>query len=167
MTVIEAEVVKAVRAEVTPAFIRGVLTRAAKVPEVAARLPDDTCSVAILITSDEEMAQLNRDYAGDDHATDVLSFAGEGDHLGDVAISWPAAVRQAAEYRHDYKTEVALLAVHGLLHLLGWDHVTAAERREMSRLTIAALDRSRIRPGRKWVWSGYTPVKGLRRSPRA
>ena len=123
----------------TPAFVRGVLKRAAKVPEVAARLPNIEATVAIRITSDEEMAQLNRDYAGDDHATDVLSFAGEGSHLGDVAISWPAAVRQAADYGHDHKTEIALLAVHGLLHLLGWDHVTAAERREMNRLTRAAL----------------------------
>jgi probable rRNA maturation factor len=167
LTVIEAEVVKAVRADVTPAFVRGVLKRAAKVAEVAARLPNIEATVAIRITSDEEMAQLNRDYAGDDHATDVLSFAGEGSHLGDIAISWPAAVRQAADYGHDHKTEIALLAVHGLLHLLGWDHVTAAERREVSRLTIAALDRSQIKPGRKWVWSGYTPVKGVRRSPRA
>ncbi len=119
-----------------------MLKRAAKVPEVAARLPNIEASVAIRITSDEEMAQLNRDYAGDDHATDVLSFAGEGSHLGDIAISWPAAVRQAADYGHDHKTEIALLAVHGLLHLLGWDHVTAAERREVSRLTIAALVRS-------------------------
>ena len=167
VTVIEAEVVKAVRADVTPAFVRGVLTRAARVPEVAARLPGGRRTVAVRITSDEEMARLNRDYGGEDHATDVLSFAGEGDHLGDIAISWPAAVRQAGEYGHDHKTEVALLAVHGLLHLLGWDHVTAAERREASRLTIAALERSRIKPGRKWVWSGYTPVQGLRRSPRA
>lgn len=150
-----------------PAFVRRVLTRAATVPEVAARLPGDKRTVAIRITTDEEMARLNRDYAGDDRVTDVLSFAGEGDHLGDIAISWPAAVRQAAEYGHDDKTEVAMLAVHGLLHLLGWDHETAAERREVSRLTIAALDRSRIKPGRKWVWSGYTRVKGLRRSPRA
>jgi probable rRNA maturation factor len=139
LTVIEAEVVKAVRADVTPAFVRGVLSRAAKVPEVAARLRDDEATVAIRITSDEEMAQLNRDYAGDDHATDVLSFAGEGSHLGDIAISWPAAVRQAADHGHDPKTEIALLAVHGLLHLLGWDHTTAAERREMNRLTRAAL----------------------------
>jgi len=139
LTVIEAEVVKAVRADVTPAFVRGVLKRAAKVPEVAARLPNIEATVAVRITSDEEMAQLNRDYAGDDHATDVLSFAGEGSHLGDIAISWPAAVRQAADYGHDHKTEIALLAVHGLLHLLGWDHVTAAERREMNRLTRAAL----------------------------
>jgi probable rRNA maturation factor len=139
LTVIEAEVVKAVRADVTPAFVRGVLKRVAKVPEVAARLPNIEATVAIRITSDEEMAQLNRDYAGDDHATDVLSFGGEGSHLGDIAISWPAAVRQAADYGHDHKTEIALLAVHGLLHLLGWDHVTAAERREMNRLTRAAL----------------------------
>jgi probable rRNA maturation factor len=144
VTVIEAEVVKAVRADVTPAFIRGVLARAAKVPEVAARLPGSRCTVAIRITSDEEMAQLNSDYAGDDHATDVLSFAGQGDHLGDIAISWPATLRQAAEYRHDPKTEVALLAVHGLLHLLGWDHATGPERKEMNRLTRGALKRSRL-----------------------
>ncbi len=167
MTVIEAEVVKAVPADVTPAFIRKVLGRATEVPEIKARLPEGKATVAVRITNDEELRRLNRDYAGDDHATDVLSFAGDGDHLGDIAISWQAAVRQAKGYRHDATTELALLAVHGLLHLLGWDHVTAAERREMSRLTVAALDRSRIKPGRKWVWSGYTPVKGLRRSPRA
>ena len=145
MTVIEAEVVKAVRADVTPAFVRGVLTRAAKVAEVAARLPHDKCAVAIRITSDEEMAQLNRDYAGDDHATDVLSFAGDGDHIGDIAISWPAVLRQAASFGHDAKTEVALLAVHGLLHLLGWNHAKAGERREMTRLTVAGLERSGIK----------------------
>jgi probable rRNA maturation factor len=167
VTVIEAEVVKAVPADVTPAFIRKVLARADAVPEIMARLPEGRATVAVRITSDEEMRKLNRDFAGEDHATDVLSFAGQGDHLGDIAISWPAAVRQAKGYGHDAKTEVALLCVHGLLHLLGWDHVTAGERREMSRLTVAALDRSQIKPGRKWAWSGYTPVKGLRRSPRA
>ena len=148
MTVIEAEVVKAVRADVTPAFVRGVLTRAAKVAEVAARLPDERCAVAIWITSDEEMAQLNRDYAGDDHATDVLSFAGEGDHVGDIAISWPAAVRQAKTFGHDTDTELGLLVVHGFLHLLGWDHATAPERKEMNRLTRAALKPSRLTPAR-------------------
>ncbi|TMC96466.1 MAG: rRNA maturation RNase YbeY, partial [Chloroflexi bacterium] len=140
--------VKAVRADVTPAFVRGVLTRAAKVAEVAARLPDENCAVAIRITSDEEMAQLNRDYAGDDHATDVLSFAGEGDHVGDIAISWPAAVRQAKTFGHDTDTELGLLVVHGFLHLLGWDHATAPERKEMNRLTRAALKPSRLTPAR-------------------
>ncbi len=139
MTLIEAEVVKAVRADVAPAFVRGVLMTAATVPEVMARLPDDGGTVAVRITSDEEMARLNRAYAGEDHATDVLSFAGTGNHLGDIAISWPAVVRQSDEYGHDVKIELALLAVHGLLHLLGWDHATAAERKEMNRITRTAL----------------------------
>jgi len=145
VTLIEAEVVKAVRADVPPAFIRGVLSRAAKVPEIAARLPGGHPTVAVRLAGDDELRRLNRDFAGEDHATDVLSFSGEGEHLGDVAISWPATVRQAARYRHDEKTELALLAVHGLLHLLGWDHETAAERKEMTRLTVAALAASRIK----------------------
>ncbi|OLC26534.1 MAG: rRNA maturation RNase YbeY [Chloroflexi bacterium 13_1_40CM_65_17] len=146
MTVIEAEVVKAVRADIAPAFVRDVVTRAAMVPEVAARLPDDGGAVAIRITSDQEMARLNLAYAGEDHATDVLSFTGSGTYVGDIAISWPAVVRQSNEYGHDAETEVALLAVHGLLHLLGWDHATTSERREMNRLTRAALRKSGLEP---------------------
>ena len=148
MTLIEAEVVKAVRADVAPAFVRGVLARAATVPEVAARLQADDSTVAVRITGDEEMARLNRAYAGEDHATDVLSFAGTGRHVGDIAISWPAVVRQSIEYGHDAKTELALLAVHGLLHLLGWDHVTATERKEMNRITRSALKLSSLTPAR-------------------
>jgi len=146
VTVIEAEVVKAVRADIAPAFVRDVVTRAAMVPEVAARLPDDGGAVAVRITSDQEMARLNLAYAGEDHATDVLSFTGSGTHVGDIAISWPAVVRQSNEYGHDAETEVALLAVHGLLHLLGWDHATTSERREMNRLTRAALRKSGLEP---------------------
>ncbi len=149
MTILEAEVVKAVRADVTPAFIRTVLARAAAVPEVAARLPEAETSVAVRITSDEEMQQLNRVYAAEDHATDVLSFAGTDDHLGDIAISWPAVVRQAEQYGHDVRTEIALLSVHGLLHLLGWDHATPSERREMNRLTVAALQQSGVELARR------------------
>ena len=145
MTILEAEVVKAVRADVPPAFIRRVLARAASVPEVAARLPEAESTVAVRITGDEEMQRLNKAYAAEDHATDVLSFAGSDNHLGDIAISWPAVVRQAAQYGHDEKTEVALLSVHGLLHLLGWDHAKASERKEMNRLTVAALDESGIK----------------------
>jgi len=74
----------------------------------------------------------------------VLSSERVSPHVGDIAISWPAVERQAAAYGHDASTEFALLAVHGFLHLLGWDHATAPERREMNRLTVAALARSRI-----------------------
>jgi len=114
------------------------------IPEVAARLPEGESTVAIRVTGDEEMAALNRTYADVPSATDVLSFTGVGGHIGDIALSWPAIERQARLYGHDARTELALLSVHGFLHLLGWDHATARERREMTRLTVAALKLSRI-----------------------
>ena len=150
MTLLKVEVVKGVPVDVPPAFIRGVLMRAVELPELAARLPQGESTVAVRLTNDGEMERLNASYAGDAHATDVLSFAGEGTHLGDIAISWPATVRQAADYGHDTRTELALLSVHALLHLLGWDHSSSRERKEMTRLTIEALKLSRITvaPGR-------------------
>ena len=146
MTLIEVDVVKAVASTVRSAFVRGVIERAAAVPEVAARMPAGEASVAVRIMGDAEIRRLNRTFAGEDHATDVLSFTGSGDHIGDLAISWPAVVRQARQYRHPQRTELALLCVHGLLHLLGWDHATAAEAREMTRLTVAALALSDVKP---------------------
>jgi rRNA maturation RNase YbeY len=146
VTLIEVDVVKAVPSPVPPAFVRGVIERATGVPEVAARMPAGEASVAVRIMGDAEMRRLNRTYAGEDHATDVLSFAGSGDQLGDLGISWPAVVRQARRYRHPQRTELALLCVHGLLHLLGWDHATPAQAREMTRLTLAALALSDVKP---------------------
>lgn len=145
---LEVEVIKAVRAPVPAHFVRQVLQRAASIPEVAARLPEGTATVAVRLTGDKELRRLNRDYAGEDSVTDVLSFAGSGEHVGDLAISWPTAVRQSKAFGHDAETEVALLSVHGLLHLLGWDHVGVPERREMNRITRAALKLSGVSLGR-------------------
>ncbi len=147
---LEVEVVKAMRAPVPPAFVRGVLQRSAGVPEVEARLPAGTATIAIRLTTDDELRRLNRDFAGQDLATDVLSFAGSHQHIGDLAISWPMVVRQAREYGQPLETELGLLSVHGLLHLLGWDHASAAQQKEMSRLTADALALSglRLAPGR-------------------
>ena len=139
---LEVDVIKAVRAPISPAFVRAVVERAASIPEVAARLPQTTCSLAVRITGDRELRRLNHEYAGDDAITDVLSFAGAGDHLGDLAISWTMVVRQSEAHGHPAATELALLCVHGLLHLLGWDHASPSGRREMSRLTRAALELS-------------------------
>ena len=136
---LEIEVVKAVRVPVPPGFLRDLLKRAASVPEVEARLPAGTATLAVRLTTDDELRRLNRDYAGKDSVTDVLSFEGSNEHLGDLAISWPTVLRQAREHGHPQETELGLLAVHGLLHLLGWDHVRAPERKEMNRLTRAAL----------------------------
>ncbi len=142
---LQVEVFKAVRAPVPPEFIRQVLTRAATVPEIEARLRGGPSTVAIRLTTDIELRRLNRSYAGEDQVTDVLSFTGAGDQLGDIAISWPAVVRQAGEHGHPETTEVALLSVHGLLHLLGWDHASARERKEMSRITFEAMKLSGLR----------------------
>ncbi|HAC45317.1 MAG TPA: rRNA maturation RNase YbeY [Chloroflexi bacterium] len=142
---LEVEVIKAVRAPVPAVFVRQVLQRAASIPEVAARLPDGRVTVAVRLTGDRELRRLNRDYAGEDAVTDVLSFTGSGEHIGDLAISWPTAVRQSKVFGHEAATELALLSVHGLLHLLGWNHAAPRERREMNRLTRAALKLSGLR----------------------
>ena len=147
---LDVDLIKAVRARVPATFARSVLARAATLPELIARLPDGTATVAVRLTSDDELRRLNRTYAGLDAVTDVLSFAGSGNHLGDIAISWPMVVLQAEEFGEPALTEFGLLAVHGMLHLMGWNHATPAERREMSRLTVAALSMSglNLAPGR-------------------
>jgi probable rRNA maturation factor len=98
--------------------------------------------ISLVITGQERIQELNRDYRGQDRPTDVLSFAlseekaGEEDepfigppdgvvHLGEVIISYPQAVMQAAESGHSVKREMAVLIVHGVLHILGYDHEKA------------------------------------------
>lgn len=159
------DIVKAVAAPFRPADLRAVLGAAAGVPEVAARIGGEA-TLAVRVTGDRELRRLNRRYLGEDHATDVLAFPAAlpaalpasapagvpaaGGHLGDLAISWPAVRRQAAEHGHPEFAELALLSVHGLLHVLGWDHASEPERIEMTRLTKVALARAGIElaPGR-------------------
>ncbi|MBK5293831.1 MAG: rRNA maturation RNase YbeY [Acidobacteriia bacterium] len=91
-----------------------------------------------LLTGDEELQQLNRDFLGKDYATDVLSFPSgqpEGS-LGDLAISEDRAREQAARLGHSLSDEIGILMLHGLLHLQGMDHAT--DRGRMRR-TEAAL----------------------------
>jgi probable rRNA maturation factor len=142
---VSVELVNAARAPVAASYVRSVVRRATKVPEIAARLPEHSATVAVRLTDDDELRRLHREYSGEDTVTDVLSFVGTDGHLGDLAISWPAVVRQAGKFRHSAATELALLSVHGFLHLLGWDHETPAEHREMSRVTLAALDLSGVK----------------------
>lgn len=101
--------------------------------------------VSVVLVDDRYIRQLNREYRDKDYATDVLSFAlNEGDEpqiidgspenlLGDIIISLETAVRQANEYGHSLEREVAFLTVHGMLHLLGYDHEEEADRQEMRR----------------------------------
>jgi probable rRNA maturation factor len=79
--------------------------------------------VTIAITGDRRVRTLNRRHRGRDEPTDVLSFpAGEPGELGDVVVAAGVARRQARAAGHDLGTEVRVLALHGLLHLLGYDH---------------------------------------------
>lgn len=105
--------------------------------------PEAECSVALV--DDARMARLNARYRGQAEATDVLAFPmGEGPlrrlqpHLlGDVVISVETAARQARA--RDLDAQAALLLVHGLLHLQGYDHRTPGERRRMGRAQRAIL----------------------------
>ncbi|GAC1659212.1 MAG: hypothetical protein NVS9B1_20900 [Candidatus Dormibacteraceae bacterium] len=147
-------IVKAVRVPVTAPEVRGYLLAAVALMEVGARLPGADWTLTVRLCGDREIRVANQRFRGEDHATDVLSFpsgeTGPGAYIGDLLISWPATLRQAAEHGHPPQSELALLCVHGLLHLLGWDHANPAEEAEMGRLTRAALSvagRS-IAPGR-------------------
>ncbi len=98
----------------------------------------EPASLSIVITGDGRLHELNRDYLGNDGPTDVLSFpAGEIDpdsgipYLGDVLISFPQAERQASEAGQDVEAELQLLIVHGVLHLLGFDHAEPEEKDRM------------------------------------
>jgi probable rRNA maturation factor len=146
-------VVKAVPAPLRPAFLRDVLRAATGEPEVARAVGPTRVSgepeLTLRLTGDRELKRLNRRFLGENQPTDVLSFpsgnSGSG-YLGDLALSWPAVLRQAAAFGHSPEVEAALLAVHGLLHLLAWDHATAEEARVMTRLTLACLARSGLQP---------------------
>jgi len=115
-------------------------------------LPEATVTV-VTLTGDEHLREYNRRYRGLDEPTDVLAFAareqptdqrfqappGTEDWLGDIVISLPRARRQAQQAGHPINDEVRLLAVHGLLHLLGYDHAEPAEEATMTAITNRLL----------------------------
>ncbi len=103
--------------------------------------------LSIVITDDKSIHELNKQYRHKDKPTDVLSFSlqeGEfAEHargaLGDIVVSLPTAARQARENQRTLLDEVTFLLAHGLLHLLGYDHQTDKEERQMNRETAALL----------------------------
>ena len=100
---------------------------------------ESSVEFSLVLTDDATIQQLNKTYKGEDSPTDVLSFSMSDDeiedesdnfimppdgvrHLGEVIISSPRALEQSQQYGHDLPTELAILLVHGILHLLGFDH---------------------------------------------
>lgn len=109
---------------------------------------DTALSLTLLLTDNETIQQLNRDYRGQNKPTDVLSFpSGDewpdieemGLYLGDIAIAVPIAEQQAALSGHGHTAELQLLAVHGTLHLLGHDHLEADEKAAMWAAQTAVM----------------------------
>lgn len=92
------------------------------------------CELSLVLCGDAHIQPLNAQWRGKDAPTDVLSFPQEHDTvLGDLVISVDTAARQAAERGHGLRDELRILLVHGLLHLLGYDHETGEEdHREMA-----------------------------------
>jgi len=88
----------------------------------------DKTEVCVSFIDDKAMRELNRKYKGADRTTDVLSFCQDGDLLGDVVISLETAKRHACIYKTTVEEEVKRLLIHGVLHLLGYDHSNQSER---------------------------------------
>jgi probable rRNA maturation factor len=110
--------------------------------------------VTIALVSDRRMRALNRQFRGKDYATDVLSFpadaatsrrAGERRFLGDIVIAAGVAGRQAREAGHSLPTELRVLSLHGLLHLLGYDH--DSDDGKMARVEARLRKKAGLREG--------------------
>lgn len=136
-----------------PEALEADLTKAMNVVAELEALSPQT-EVDITLVDDAAIHELNRTYRGIDRLTDVLSFAlDEGEEepevdddeiehlLGDVIISAPTAVRQGEEYGHGLEREMTYLAVHGMLHLLGYDHMEEKDKLIMRKREEEVLRR--------------------------
>lgn len=116
--------------------------------------------VTVVLATDARVRKLNHEYRGKDYATDVLSFPSDDDgvpgakiaksakqarHLGDIVIARGVAARQARDAGHALATELRILALHGLLHLLGYDH--EQDEGEMARVEKRLRRRGGLREG--------------------
>ncbi len=117
----------------------------------------DDVEVSAILINDERIHEINREYRSIDRSTDVISFALEDNEqffvegmprsLGDIFISVDHAYAQAKEYGHSLKREMCFLFTHGLLHLLGYDHMNEEDEKEMFGLQKQILDKLEITRG--------------------
>ena len=108
--------------------------------------------VNIIIVDNEEIKKINKEYRNIDNVTDVISFALEDVEfktpfrvLGDIYISYDKVIEQALKYEHSEKRELYFLATHGLLHLLGYDHMNKEDEKVMFTLQRELLDKYDIK----------------------
>ena len=96
--------------------------------------------VSVTFVGNSKIKELNKTYRKKDEVTDVLSFPIDDELLGEVIISLPRAVEQAEDYGHSLRREVAFLMVHGLLHILGYNHKSDADKAEMRKAEEELLE---------------------------
>ncbi|EGA89184.1 putative metalloprotease [Planococcus donghaensis MPA1U2] len=120
-------------------FVKKILEHAAKQEKVT------DSEVSVTFVTNEMIRDINREYRGKDQPTDVISFAmeelGEGETaiigsqeprmLGDIIISLDRTKEQAEDFGHSFERELGFLAIHGFLHLLGYDHMTEEDEKKM------------------------------------
>ena len=116
---------------------------------VVKKLELEKCEFNIIIVDNERIHEINKEYRNVDRETDVISFAMEDLEdieytefrlLGDIYISLDKVISQANEYGHSKLREICFLATHGILHLLGYDHMKKEEEEEMFKLQNELLD---------------------------
>ena len=140
---IDVQVFPAYAGRVTKSWLRMVAAQALRSEDAG-----ESSGVSLVIADDETLRGLNLEYRGLDEVTDVLAFSleaadgvhpdetfpaapEEAAHIGEIVISYPQAKRQAREARKPLRAELALLVVHGVLHLLGYDHAEPREEKVM------------------------------------
>lgn len=146
-----------------PGKVRALLRRA--IGQAATALSTTGLEVAILLTDDSAIRLLNRQWRGIDAATNVLSFpsgnpGGHGPFIGDIVLAQQTIAREANAEHKPFAHHLAHLAVHGFLHLLGYDHENLKDAAVMERLERRILRRLAIP-------DPYRPVPAARRPPRA
>ena len=139
-----------------PESVETVLQRVADAAAEMLEIPENR-EISVVLTDNAEIRELNAMYRNIDAPTDVLSFAlneeGEDEPffeledqtlLGDIVISVERARQQAEDYGHSFEREMGFLLCHGILHLLGYDHMTEADEKEMFGWQDKILDRIKL-----------------------
>jgi probable rRNA maturation factor len=146
---INIQIDKEYKTEIKAAWLKNIVRLVQKAENV-----NEKSEMGLVITGDEEIHKLNLKYLDEDRPTDVLSFpmneqletapvfvkVPDGKlHLGDIVISCPQAVKQADEHGHPVKREIEILLIHGILHLLGYDHDVSKRKSVMRHRETAIL----------------------------
>ena len=148
-------------------FKRHYITKVLEAALAHLSQPSEQLEVSVSFVGEDEIRELNKEYRNNDNVTDVLSFPAVENpdrgvinveehaadlnpetwllNLGDIIFCLPRAKAQAKEYGHSLKREVAFLALHSLLHLLGYDHMIPEDEQQMTALQTEILDKLNIK----------------------